>query len=82
MTEVTVNTTPVVASIVNKPFELDVVSGVGRQGIQGPVGPMGPQGGPGPKGDKVSFNGQDYESLIDGNAYSPSDYPAGWKAIA
>lgn len=52
MTEVTVNTTPIVASIVNKPFELDVVTGVGRQGIQGPVGPMGLQGEPGPKGDK------------------------------
>ena len=34
------------------------------------------------KGDKVSFNGQDYESLIDGNSWSPSDYPAGWKVIA
>ena len=34
------------------------------------------------KGDRVNFNGQDYESLIDGNTWSPSDYPAGWKAIA
>lgn len=58
MTEVTVNTTPVVASIVNKPFELDVVSGVGRQGIQGPVGPMGPQGEPGPKGDQGDIGPQ------------------------
>ena len=33
------------------------------------------------KGDKVRFNGKVYESLIDANAYSPSDYPAGWKEI-
>lgn len=33
------------------------------------------------KGDKVRFNGKIYESLIDANAYSPSDYPAGWKEI-
>ena len=34
------------------------------------------------KGDKVKFEGKVYESLIDGNAYSPSAYPAGWKEIA
>ena len=33
------------------------------------------------KGDKVKFEGKVYESLIDGNAYSPSAYPAGWKEI-
>lgn len=33
------------------------------------------------KGDKVRFNGKVYESLIDNNAYSPSEYPAGWKEI-
>ena len=33
------------------------------------------------KGDKVKFEGKIYESLIDANAYSPSAYPAGWKAI-
>lgn len=33
------------------------------------------------KGDKVRFNGKVYESLIDANVYSPSDYPAGWKEI-
>ena len=33
------------------------------------------------KGDKVRFNGKVYESLIDANAYSPSDYPAGWKEV-
>lgn len=33
------------------------------------------------KGDKVIFNGKVYESLIDNNVYSPSDYPAGWKEI-
>lgn len=33
------------------------------------------------KGDKVRFEGKVYESLIDNNAYSPSDYAAGWKEI-
>lgn len=33
------------------------------------------------KGDKVGFEGKIYESLIDNNAYSPKDYPAGWKVI-
>ena len=33
------------------------------------------------KGDKVRFNGKVYESVIDNNAYSPSEYPAGWKEI-
>ena len=33
------------------------------------------------KGDKVKFEGKIYESLIDANTYSPSDYPAGWKEI-
>lgn len=33
------------------------------------------------KGDKVSYNGKNYESLIDGNAYAPDVYPAGWKEI-
>lgn len=33
------------------------------------------------KGDRVSFDGSDYESLIDGNVWSPSAYPAGWKTI-
>lgn len=30
------------------------------------------------KGDVVNYNGVLYESLIDGNAYSPDAYPAGW----
>ena len=33
------------------------------------------------KGDKVKYNGKVYESLIDNNAYSPTEYPAGWKEI-
>lgn len=33
------------------------------------------------KGDKVLFNGKVYESLNNGNAHSPSAYPAGWKEI-
>lgn len=32
-------------------------------------------------GDKVLFNGKVYESLINANVWSPTDYAAGWKAI-
>jgi len=32
-------------------------------------------------GDKVLFNGQTYESIIDNNAWSLADYPQGWKLI-
>lgn len=31
------------------------------------------------KGDKVSFEGKHYMSLIDGNIWSPAAYPAGWE---
>lgn len=34
------------------------------------------------KGDKVTFEGKHYISLIDGNAYSPTAYPAGWQEQA
>ena len=30
-------------------------------------------------GDKMTFNGEHYVSLIDGNVWSPADYPAGWE---
>ncbi len=30
-------------------------------------------------GDKVTFEGRHYVSLIDGNVYSPAVYPAGWE---
>lgn len=33
------------------------------------------------QGDIVSYNGTLYESLIDGNVYSPDAYPAGWKIV-
>ena len=33
------------------------------------------------KGDIVDYNGKLYESTMDGNTYSPVDYPAGWKEI-
>ena len=33
------------------------------------------------KGDRVSYNGKNYESLINGNAYAPDVYPAGWKEV-
>lgn len=32
-------------------------------------------------GDRVTYQGDTYESLIDGNVWSPTDYPAGWKKI-
>ena len=31
------------------------------------------------KGDIVDYNGTLYKSLIDGNVYSPDEYPSGWK---
>jgi len=33
------------------------------------------------KGDRVTFQGQVWESTIDTNVWSPSDYPAGWKRV-
>jgi hypothetical protein len=30
-------------------------------------------------GDIVDYNGKLYESLINGNVYSPDEYPSGWK---
>ena len=33
------------------------------------------------KGDKVTFEGKHYESLIDANVWSPTDYPQGWQEI-
>ena len=33
------------------------------------------------KGNKVRFNGELYESTLETNAYSPSDYPQGWKKL-
>ena len=34
------------------------------------------------KGDKVTFEGKHYISLIDTNVYSPTAYPAGWQEQA
>lgn len=31
------------------------------------------------KGDKVTYKGEHYISLIDGNVWSPEAYPAGWE---
>ena len=33
------------------------------------------------KGDVVDYNGKLYESLIDGNVYSPDEYSAGWESV-
>ena len=32
-------------------------------------------------GDKVRYGGKIYESLIDGNVWSPDVYPAGWREV-
>lgn len=32
-------------------------------------------------GDRVTFEGQVYESVIDANTWSPAAYPAGWQLI-
>ena len=32
-------------------------------------------------GDIVDYNGTLYKSLIDGNTYSPEEYPAGWEVF-
>ncbi len=32
-------------------------------------------------GDKVSYNGKIYVSLIDNNVWSPEAYPAGWQEV-
>ena len=32
-------------------------------------------------GDKVTYNGAVYESLINGNVWAPDVYPAGWRLI-
>lgn len=32
-------------------------------------------------GDKVSYNGKNYESTINNNIWSPEAYPAGWREI-
>lgn len=32
-------------------------------------------------GDIVNYNGTLYQSLIDGNVYSPDEYPAGWEVV-
>ena len=32
-------------------------------------------------GDIVDYNGTLYKSLIDGNTYSPDEYPGGWEVV-
>ena len=32
-------------------------------------------------GDKVIYEGEVYESIIDGNTWSPIDYPQGWQLV-
>ena len=33
------------------------------------------------KGDKITFKGKKYISLIEANVYSPEEYPTGWELI-
>lgn len=33
------------------------------------------------KGDKITFNGAKYISLVDYNVYSPTDYPKNWQMV-
>ena len=33
------------------------------------------------KGDRVTYNGKIYDSVIDNNVWSPDGYPAGWKEV-
>lgn len=33
------------------------------------------------KGAKITFNGKKYVSLIDGNNWTPIDYPQGWEEV-
>lgn len=33
------------------------------------------------KGDKVRYEGSVYESTVDGNVWSPTDYPQGWQKV-
>ena len=33
------------------------------------------------KGDKITFEGNKYVSVIDNNVYSPAEYPQGWELI-
>lgn len=33
------------------------------------------------KGDRVTYHGKVYESLMDANVYSPDAYPQGWKEV-
>lgn len=44
------------------------------------VQPSGAQDAYG-KGDRVTYGGKVYESVIDGNVWSPDAYPAGWKLV-
>lgn len=34
------------------------------------------------RGERVRFEGAVYESLIDGNVWSPAEYPQGWRLVA
>lgn len=33
------------------------------------------------KGDKILYNGKIYQSLIDDNVWSPTEYPSGWSEV-
>lgn len=54
--------------------------GVTEEGIPEWVQPLGASDAY-QTGDVVMYNGKKYESLIDGNVWSPDAYPAGWKQL-
>ena len=33
-------------------------------------------------GDRVTYQGRVYESLVNGNSWSPAAYPQGWRVVA
>ena len=54
--------------------------GVGEDGIPDWVRPLGAADAY-QVGDVVRFNGGCWRSLIDGNVWSPAEYPIGWEQI-
>lgn len=54
--------------------------GISENGIPEWVQPLGASDAYN-TGDKVSYNGTVYVSLIDGNVWTPDAYPAGWEIV-
>lgn len=77
--------------VVNQPHtsQSDWIPGNGTEALYSEAAPAGviPEwvqpgsANPYMMGDKVSFNGVVYESLINANVWSPAAYPAGWRVF-